>query len=198
MKRFLLALALVCALPLSAAHANNAEERQSIQDMAHGVLMRLYKANPRAQQDIAQAAGFAVFSSADVAAIFVSGGYGHGIGHDNRNGADTYMQMAQAGVGLGLGAKTFRAVFVFDDPKAYYDFTHTGLDLSGHVDASAKQGVKGGSYTGAADVLPGVHVYQLTDTGLLAQAMLKGTKYWVDSDLTNGGPVAQNRNHYND
>lgn len=51
--------------------------------------------------------------------------------------------------------------------------------LLSKADATAKAGVKGG----AADVIPGVRIYQLTDSGLMAQAMLQGTKYWRDDTL---------------
>jgi lipid-binding SYLF domain-containing protein len=183
MKRLILTLALACLLPVSAHAASLAEQRSAIQDMRRDTLTKLYQAQPGTDAEIKNAAGYAVFTSADIAAIFVSGTFGHGIAHDNRSGQETFMQMASAGVGLGIGVKDFRTIFVFNDPAAYDDFVNTGLDLSGHVDVAAKQGTSGGDITGAVDVLPGVRVYQLTDTGLLAQAMLKGTKYWRDSDL---------------
>lgn len=185
MKHFILIMALLCVLP-AAAHAETlAEKRASINRMETETLARLYRNNPDAQREIQNAAGYAVFSNGSLALIWVSGGYGHGIAHDKRNGTSTYMQMASAGVGLGLGAKNFQTVFVFHTPKALYDFVHTGLDMSGHADAAAKVGEKGSAFTGAADVIPGVRVYQMTDSGLLAQAMLQGTKYWPDNELNN-------------
>jgi lipid-binding SYLF domain-containing protein len=191
MKKFILALAFICLIPLHHAHAASREEqRAEIQRMKSNVLDRLYKAQPQAKDEIAHAVGYAAFSSADVAAIFFSGSYGHGIAHDNRTGMETFMQMASAGVGLGVGVKDFRAVFVFNDKDAFENFVKTGLDLSANADLSIKQGSKGGALTGAGDVLPGVRVYQLTDTGLMAQAMLKGTKYWRDSDLNGDAPTA--------
>jgi lipid-binding SYLF domain-containing protein len=184
MKHLVMILALICFLPIHHAHAaTRDEQRAEVQRMRTAVLDRLYRAQPGARDEIAKAVGYAVFSSADIAAIFFSGSYGHGVAHDNRDGSDTYMQMASAGIGLGVGVKDFRAVFVFDTPKAFQNFIRTGLDLSGNVDVSAKQGTKGAAVTGAQDVLPGVRVYQLTDTGLMAQAMLKGTKYWTDTSL---------------
>jgi lipid-binding SYLF domain-containing protein len=183
MKKLILALALLCLLPFAASAENRKEERANIQRMQSDVLARLYRAHPGAEKEIAHAAGYAVFNSSDVAALFVSGSFGHGIAHNNRTGRETYMKMAAAGVGLGLGIKNFRAVFIFNNQDAYHDFVTTGLDLSGHADAIAKRGARGRSITGAADILPGVRVYQLTDTGLLAQVMLKGTKYWRDEDL---------------
>jgi len=171
-----------------AAHATSPqEERAAVHKMEDDTLSRLYAARPDTRQEIQNAAGYAVFSSGSLAIIWVSAGYGHGLAHDNRNGQETYMEMATAGVGLGLGAKDFNTVFVFHDPKALHDFVTTGLDLSGNADAAAKSGTKGGAAGGSADVLNGVRIYQLTDTGLLAQAMLQGTKYWRDSDLNGTG-----------
>lgn len=183
MKKIILMLALLCLLPLQARAASPGEERQAIQKMQSSVLSDLYRQQPGAEKEIANAVGYAVFSSADVAAIFVSGSFGHGLAHNNATGNETYMKMASAGIGLGLGAKDFRTVFIFDRKDAFHDFVTTGLDLSAHADAAVKQGAKGEAVTGAADVLPGVRVYQMTETGLLAQVMLKGTKYWRDEEL---------------
>ena len=42
---------------------------------------------------------------------------------------------------------------------------------------------QGGIFTGAVSVLPGVYLYQLTDTGLAASLTLSGTKFFKDPDL---------------
>ncbi len=180
---FIIALGMICALSTQAQAATQDEQRVAIQNMQVTVLNTLYHAQPSARQEIKKAAGYAVFSSAGVAAIYFSGSYGHGLAHNNHNGDETYMQMASAGVGLGLGVKDYRTVFIFKTSQALNDFETTGLDLSGNLDLAAKQGVKGGAVGGAQDILPGVRVYQVTETGLLAQVMLEGTKYWRDSAL---------------
>jgi len=173
----------IMAVPLTAYAATPQEERAAVHKMEDNTLARLYAARPDTRQEIQNAVGYAVFSSGSLAVIWVSAGYGHGVAHDNRTGQETYMESATAGVGLGLGAKDYNTVFVFHDAKAFHDFITTGLDMSGNADASAKSGTKGGGASGSADILNGVRIYQLTDTGLLAQAMLQGTKYWRDSDL---------------
>jgi lipid-binding SYLF domain-containing protein len=187
MKRILMTLMVgaLCAMPLTTAKAASSpdEQRAAIQKMETETLTRLYKANPDTQKEIQNAVGYAVFSSGSLAVIWISGGYGHGIAHFNPTGKETYMQMATAGVGLGLGVKDYNTVFVFHDSKAFNDFTTTGLDLSAHADAAAKNGAKGDAISGAKDVLPGVNIYQLTDSGLMAQLMLQGTKYWRDDSL---------------
>ncbi len=186
MKRLILMLALVLALPAQAVAASRSEQQAQIQHMRADTLAKLYKAEPGAQNEIGSAYGYAVFSSANLTAFFLTAAYGYGVAHSKATG-DIYMQMAAGGLGLGLGAKDFRVIFIFANQKAFNSFVTEGLDFSGQADAAAKAGAKGGAVTGAEDVRPGVRVYQLTETGLALQLTLQGTKYWKDSYL-NGGP----------
>ena len=192
MKKLMMILALACFAPLAAQAATPAEQRAAIQKMEADTLNRLFAERPDTRNEIENAVGYAVFSSGSLAVLFVSAGAGHGVAHDNRGGEDIYMQMATAGVGLGLGAKDFNTVFIFHDPAAFSDFTTVGLDLSGNADAAAKVGAKGEAASGSVDILSGVNIYQLTDAGLLAQAMIQGTKYWRDNDLNRGGDLSYN------
>ncbi|HEY8189321.1 MAG TPA: hypothetical protein VIF12_01445 [Micavibrio sp.] len=185
MKRFLTILAFLILIPVAAQAATSTpeEQRAGIQKMREETLTKLYELQPDAKREIEGAAGYAVFSSGELAILWVSGGYGHGVAHNNKNGADTYMQMAKAGLGIGVGAKEHNTVFVFHDLASLDNFINTGLDLTGTADAAAKVGEKGDAVGGAADVLPGVRIYQITDSGLIAQAMVQGTKYWRDDSL---------------
>lgn len=179
------ALALI-VMPAAANAATPAQQRASIQEMEAETLNRLYEARPDTRDEIANAVGYAVFDSGALAIIWVSGGYGHGVAHDNRTGKDTYMQMATAGIGLGLGVKDYNTVFVFHDSDSFEDFITVGLDLSGNADLAAKLGAKGDAVSGSAGVLRGMNIYQLTEDGLLAQIMLQGTKFWPDDRLNEG------------
>ena len=182
MLRCILIFSFLMALPLPAL-ADKAADRAKSQSMRREVLARVYKEEPRARDEVANAAGYAVFSNVGVNVILFSGGYGYGIAHDNHTGRDTYMEMASAGFGLGMGVKDFRAVFIFRDGEAFKQFIDHGWDFSGQADAAAKAGHKGGELSEALDVMPDVKVYQLTETGLALQATLQGTKYWKDGDL---------------
>ncbi len=179
----LLATATILAATPAWAAADKAEQIAAIEKMETDTLNRLYELNADAKREIESAHGYAVFSSGELAIVWISAGYGHGVAHNNSTSQDIYMQMAKAGVGLGLGAKDFDTVFVFHDAKSFDSFINTGLDLTGSADVAAKAGSKGEAVSGAADVLPGVRIYQITDTGLMAQAMLQGTKYWRDDGL---------------
>jgi hypothetical protein len=79
--------------------------------------------------------------------------------------------------------KDFRAVFIFHEKDKLEAFIDKGWDFSGQADAAAKSDNKGAALAGAATVIPGVEVYQITKNGLALQATLQGTKYWKDRDL---------------
>lgn len=90
--------------------------------------------------------------------------------------------MGEFGIGLGLGAKDFRAVFVFHDVKTLNKFIESGWEFGGHADAAAKASDKGAAVGGEV-LLDNITIYQLTESGLAFQATVKGTKYWKDQAL---------------
>ena len=90
-----------------------AEKRQAILDMQQTTLTRLYTEKPDTRAQIANSAGYAVFSNANVNVIFFAAGTGYGVVTNQATGSRTYMNMAEGGVGFGLGAKDYRIVMVF-------------------------------------------------------------------------------------
>lgn len=158
------------------------DRRQAVLDMSNEVLTELYNVRPATRAEIEAAAGYAVFSNVNVNVFFASFGGGNGVVKDNRAGRQIFMKMGEAGVGLGLGVKDFRAVFVFNSTSALDKFISSGWEFGGQADAAAKAGGRGGAVGGEA-LVDDITVYQLTKTGLALQVMVKGTKYWKDSDL---------------
>jgi lipid-binding SYLF domain-containing protein len=181
----MIAVALVYFLPARAHAESTTDQISAVHRMESNTLERLYKEKPDTRREIRNSVGYAVFSSGELAVLWVSAGYGHGVAHSNHESKDTYMKMATIGGGIGLGAKDYNTVFVFHDASAFNSFITTGLDLSGTADMAAKAGSNGGAASGGADVLARTNVYQMTDSGLLAQAMIQGTKYWRDDTLNN-------------
>ena len=163
------------------------ERRQIIDDMANDTLERLYIAKPLTRQEIADAAGYAVFSNANIYVLVASAGGGYGVVVDKATGRKTYMKMTSGGVGIGLGAKDYRLVAIFKNRQAVLDFVGSGWDLGGQAEATAKSGTTGGGMGGDGTVNSNFTLYTLTDTGLALQATLTGTRYWVDDDLNQPG-----------
>jgi len=158
------------------------EKRQALIDMRNQVLSDLYKVKPDVKAQINSAAGYGVFSNANINLVFASFGGGHGVVRDNQSGKNTFMKMGEAGVGLGIGAKDFRVIFVFHSRDALTQFVDTGWAFGVNADAAAKASEKGGAVGGEA-TFDNITVYQLTESGLALQATIKGTKFWQDSEL---------------
>ncbi len=158
------------------------EKQQAILDMQQDTVDRLYREKPDTRSQITNAAGYATFSNANLNIVFIAAGTGYGVVNNNLNGEKTYMNMAEGGVGLGIGAKDYRIVMVFHTPEAMRNFIENGWTAGGNADATAKANDKGISASQEA-YLGDVTVYTLTDSGLALQAVLKGTKFWVDDEL---------------
>lgn len=159
-----------------------AQKRAAVQSMKNEVLGELYAEKPDVRQQIGDAPGYAVFSSANVNLILASFGGGYGVLHDNRNGSDVYLKMGEFGVGLGAGLKDFRVVMVFHTQNAMERFLEYGVAVGAQADAAAVADEQGGAVGGELQ-LDNITVYQLTQAGLALQATLKGTKYWRDEEL---------------
>jgi lipid-binding SYLF domain-containing protein len=158
------------------------DKQRHIENMRKEVLADLYSINPGAQNEVSKAAGYAVFSNANIYLIFASVGQGYGVVVDNVSNAHTYMQMGALGGGLGIGVKDYRAVYVFEKRHVMERFVEQGLNVGGQADAAAKSGGQGGAVGGEL-LLDGIRVYQITESGLALQATIQGTRIWKDPEL---------------
>ncbi len=159
------------------------EQRQAVTDMETETLARLYKEEPATKNKIKKAAGYGVFSNANINLIFVSAGGGYGIVTDNSTGKKTYMKMALGGIGLGLGAKDYRQVLIFNSKKILNKFIESGWEFGGHADAAAQAGEKGGELSAEGAIGKDIEAYSMTETGLALQATVAGTRYWKNEKL---------------
>ena len=159
------------------------ERQQIVGNMETETLQRLYKEQPATKDKIKKAAGYGVFSNANVNLILVSAGGGYGVVVDNATGKRTYMKMALGGVGLGLGAKDYRQVLIFKSKETMQKFVTSGWEFGGHADAAAKAGQSGGELSGEGVIGADIEAYSMTESGLALQATVAGTKYWKDKNL---------------
>ncbi|MBA6351356.1 hypothetical protein H4J45_09100 [Colwellia sp. BRX10-6] len=181
-KLFSLMLSLTLVACASMGDGSKAEQQQEIITMKDTVLNQLFANKPDTRSQINSAAGYAVFSNANINLIFMAAGTGYGVVKSNNSAKYTYMNMAEGGIGLGLGVKDYRIVMVFHTAQAMNDFVNQGWSFGGNVDAAAKAGDKGGSVEGEM-YYGDVTVYTFTESGLALQATIKGTKFWQDSKL---------------
>jgi lipid-binding SYLF domain-containing protein len=167
--------------------ATPAQKRAAIDKMAKDTLAELFKTKPEVKAEIAKSSGYAVFSEAGVMVLFAGGSGGSGVAvnvnavpHKHR----TYMNVAQASVGIGAGVKDVRTVFVFKTGQALEQFVNKGWEASGQAGAAATGADKGGAVSADQSFVNAdtVSMYQLTPTGLIAEATVAGKKFWK-SDL---------------
>lgn len=154
------------------------EKRDKIDAMAQETLQRLFKEKPHAKKLYNQAYGYAVFKGTQ-SALLLSGGSGTGVAVNKATGKRVYMRMLSGGIGLGLGLQFLKTVFLFEDERTFNNFVNKGWD----ADTSASAVAATSGINADASFTNGLMVYQLTDKGLIAQASLKGTKYWRSKKL---------------
>ncbi len=159
------------------------EEKAEIRTMVKKTLGQLYQVQPKAKQQVGNAAGYAVFSNFGMKLGLVGSGRGEGLAVNNKTGKETFMKMLEVHGGLGYGAKTFSQIFVFESGGPLRNFIDQGWTLGSEATAAAKHEDTGESIQEAIKLAPGVYLYQLTDTGLSAELTAKGTKYYKNDDL---------------
>lgn len=188
----LILIAVLAIAGCSAKGDTASQQRNTIQQMRIDTLSKLYKVHPEARSEILKAKGYAVFSNNSSKILVFGFGSGYGVVKDLKTGKDTYMKMAQAGAGVGVGVKQLRTVLVFNDSNALSEFVKNGYIVGADANAAAKYDDKGLPAVGASAsaVAPGtisapkpIDIYEITEKGLAAQAMINGYKYWPDEDL---------------
>lgn len=193
MKLQTLSLAAIVMLAGCSAQGDTAsQQRASIQKMRSETLNKLYALQPEARSDIQHAKGYAVFANNSSKILLFGFGSGYGVVRNKATGKDTYMKMTQGGAGLGMGIKQQRTVLVFHDKAALETFIRQGYMVGADANAAAKYDDKGiapiaastsGVASDTASLPSKVNVYDLTEKGLAAQAMINGYKYWPDAAL---------------
>ena len=179
---FVVALSLLGTTP-AIAKSSKEEQRAEVRKTGQQILGQLYRIKPSAKGAVASAAGYAVFSNFGMKILFAGGGTGSGIAVNNATKKEVFMKMVEVQAGLGLGIKKFHVVFIFETQSAFNEFVNSGWEFGGQATAAASYDQKGSAYQGAASVMPGVWVYQLTDEGLALELTGKGTKYYKNDEL---------------
>jgi lipid-binding SYLF domain-containing protein len=177
-----LLLASVLALGVGSAFAQASsqveERRQEIDRNAQATLDELLKTHDGVRDLYGRAAGYAVFTVTK-GGFIVSGGGGNGVAVDRASGKRTYMRMGTGGIGLGIGGQRYSLVVLFESADRLGKFVAGGWDSSATAEAVAGQD----GVAIRSSFIDGIALYQITDKGLMAQADVSGTKFWVNEEL---------------
>ncbi|EGQ8240398.1 hypothetical protein ACUT8K_001432 [Vibrio parahaemolyticus] len=156
------------------------EARQAIDLMADSTLLKLFNEKPEAKAIYDKAYGYAVFDSRKLSLLFHTNS-GSGVAVDKTTEKRTYMNMFGMGVALGLGGKFYQQVVLFESKQDFDTFVNEGWEATSEASAVAGEDAEEFS----AQFNSGVAVYQLNSKGLLIDANVSGSKYWVNEELTN-------------
>ncbi|MDB5761125.1 MAG: twin-arginine translocation pathway signal [Herminiimonas sp.] len=164
--------------PSGAASAGTAADkrRREIDPGIDATLTRLYSTVPNSRELVTKANGTLVFPSVIAAGFGIGGQYGEG-GLRIRGARTTeYYSLASVSVGLQIGAQSKAIVFLFMTQDALDKFRKSegwavGADASVAV---LKVGANGSIDTTSAT--GPVLAFVLTNTGLMANLTLEGTK----------------------
>ena len=189
MKRLTLVLTVCVAIVLLSAPSVMAEEKSSqelnqdakrakINEVAEETLDQLFSENANAKSLYDKAVGWAVFDNTKVA-FGISGGGGNGVAVSKASGKRAYMKMGTGGIGLGLGVNKYQVVFLFQDEQTLKNFIEKGWQADAGATASAGKAAA----EAKTNFTNGLAIYQLTEKGLMANADIAGTKYWLNDKL---------------
>jgi lipid-binding SYLF domain-containing protein len=153
----------------------DAARRQEIDAAVDGTLARLFTMVDGSKELVGKAQGVLVFPSVKKAAFIAGAAYGEGA---LRVGGSTvgYFSTAAASFGFQAGAQSTAVIFLFMTQNALDNFrSSAGWSVGGDVNvALVKVGANGSIDTRTATAP--VSVIVMTNTGLMADASLAGTK----------------------
>jgi lipid-binding SYLF domain-containing protein len=122
--------------------------------------------------------GYAVFDSRK-GSFLITTGKGLGVAVRKDSGERTYMHVATLGANLGAGVQFYQGLFLFETKAAFDAFVNQGWQ----ADAGAGATLGKASLEAQAKFTNGMAYYQLSETGILLDATLSGTKYWKSAEL---------------
>jgi lipid-binding SYLF domain-containing protein len=151
------------------------DRRSKIDTDASATLTRLYSVTPGARELAGKARAMLIFPSVIAAGLGIGGQYGEGVLRTG-GAASGYYSLASVSVGLQIGAQSKAIVFLF--------MTQDGLDKfrssqAWSVGADASVAVLHMGANGQVDVTgvtAPVMAFVMTNTGLMANLTLEGTK----------------------
>lgn len=177
----ILLLALQGCASMTPKEADN--KRIETRAMADQTLAELKRMYPEAKGILSNAAGYAVFSNYGFKVMFGGSARGSGLAVNNATGQTTYMKMFELQPGFGFGVQKFKMVFLFDTQQAFDKFINSGWEFGANSAVSFKKDTEGVGGQMGVVVSPGVHLYQIGETGAIVGVSVTGAKYYKDSDL---------------
>lgn len=152
--------------------------RREIDSVAESTLSKVLASSTGAKELFEKSYGYAVFDSRK-ASFLITTGRGVGVAIRKSDGKKTYMHVASAGVNVGAGLQFYQGLFLFETESAFNRFINKGWQ----ADATAGATLGKTSLEAQAKFTNGMAYYQISETGVMLDADLTGTKYWKSKEL---------------
>jgi lipid-binding SYLF domain-containing protein len=178
-----LCLLSACSTSQSLVQSRNEKQRASIRRVAETALSELYRAKPSARIAVESSAGYAVFSDYGFRFIFMGDARAMGVAVNNMTKQETFMKMVELHPTSSTNGGKFRLVLVFETEDVLRTFTKSAWFLGPNVMAAAFPDDKVGPFSGAMALMPGMHVYQLDQSGVLAGFSVRDVMFYKDREL---------------
>jgi hypothetical protein len=177
-----LCLLSACSTSQSLVQSRN-KQRASIRRVAEMALAELYRAKPSARIAVESSAGYASISDFGFRSVFMEDARAMGVAVNNATGRETFMKMVELHPGSGTNGGKFRLVLVFETEEVFRTFTKSAWFLGPNVMAAAFPDDRVGPFSGAMALMPGMHVYQLDQSGALATFSIRDVMFYRDREL---------------
>ena len=155
-----------------------ATTRREIDSSAASTLSKVLNSSAGAKGLFEESYGYAVFDSRK-ASFLITTGRGVGVAIRKSDGKKTYMHVASAGVNVGAGLQFYQGLFLFETEDAFNRFIKQGWQ----ADATAGATLGKASLEAQAKFTNGMAYYQISETGVMLDADITGTKYWKSTEL---------------
>jgi lipid-binding SYLF domain-containing protein len=152
--------------------------RAEVDNSADSTLKAVLEKSAGAKALFEKSYGYAAFDSRK-SAFIITAGKGLGVAVRKSTGERIYMHVATAGVNIGAGVQFYRGLFLFENKDAFDAFVNKGWQ----ADAEAGATLGKAALEAQAKFTNGMAYYQLSDTGIMLDASLSGSKYWKSGEL---------------
>lgn len=150
---------------------DTAAKKKGLDEEANGALAQMKAKDPKLDNFLSKAYGYAIFPSVGKGGVVVGGAYGRGLVYEQGKMIG-WSELNQASVGLQLGGQTYSELIVFQNEDALGRLKSGNFDLG----ASASAVALNAGASASARFENGVAVFTMPQGGLMFDVSITGQK----------------------
>ena len=154
------------------------QKRNELDAMAEATIASLIEKDPQLKEEIENSPGYAVIDAKVTKVPIVGGGGAEGV-LINKLQRHTYIKAKRFDIGGGVGARSFKALMVFDSQEVVDGWMNGNWEYQAGAEASAGEASADGTSGGA-----GFEMHVLAEGGASATATARVIRVKVNKELT--------------